>query len=50
MENQSGVHFKPPVILAGVLVLLGLYLAGLYSYLLFHSIVEIFSIPGSTIC
>jgi signal transduction histidine kinase len=29
---------------AGALVLLGLYLASLYSYLLFHSLVEIFSI------
>ncbi len=31
-------------ILVGALVLLGLYLASLYSYLLFHSIAEVFSI------
>ena len=31
-------------ILAGALVLLGLYLASLYNYLLFHSIAEVFSI------
>jgi signal transduction histidine kinase len=31
-------------ILAGALVLLGLYLTSLYSYLLFHSLIEIFSI------
>ncbi len=33
-----------PTILAGALVLLGLYLTSLYNYLLFHSLIEIFSI------
>jgi PAS domain S-box-containing protein len=32
------------IILAGALILTGLYLSSLYSYLLFHSIAEIFSI------
>ncbi|MBW2589586.1 MAG: GAF domain-containing protein [Deltaproteobacteria bacterium] len=32
------------IIIAAVLVLIGLYLASLYSYLLFHSLAEIFSI------
>jgi PAS domain S-box-containing protein len=32
------------ILLVGVLILLGLYLASLYSYLLFHSLAEIFSI------
>jgi len=33
-----------PILVYGALFLLGLYGAGLYSYLLFHSIVEVFSI------
>ncbi len=35
---------KNPYFIAGILVFLGLYLASLYSYLLFHSLAEIFSI------
>ena len=38
------MRFRLPGILSGILVLFGLYFAGLYSYLLFHSLVEIFSI------
>jgi len=35
---------KYPYFLTGILVFLGLYLTSLYSYLLFHSLAEIFSI------
>jgi PAS domain S-box-containing protein len=35
---------KYPYFIAGILVFLGLYLASLYNYLLFHSLAEIFSI------
>jgi PAS domain S-box-containing protein len=35
---------KYPYFLVGILVFLGLYLASLYNYLLFHSLAEIFSI------
>ncbi len=44
MEGRSFVSRKPAVILAWVVVLFGLYLTSLYSYLLFHSLVETFSI------
>ncbi len=40
-EGLSGRILR---ILAGVAVLLGLYLTSLYSYLLFHSLVELFSV------
>ena len=42
MERQLAV--SKPYLFAGVLVFLGLYLASLYNYLLFHSLAEIFSI------
>ena len=35
---------KSVALTAGILILLGLYLSSLYSYLLFHGLVEIFSI------
>jgi PAS domain S-box-containing protein len=44
MEGRSFVARKRAVLLAGILVLLGLYSTSLYSYLLFHSLVEMFSI------
>ena len=44
MAMQSSPFNKNAVILTGGGVLLGLYLTSLYSYLLFHSLVEIFSI------
>jgi signal transduction histidine kinase len=45
MSNSSVPLSKGiATILAGTLVLLGLYLTSLYSYLLFHSLIEIFSI------
>ncbi len=44
MQKQSIISGKFPAILLGFLVLLGLYLMSLYSYLLFHSLVELFSI------
>jgi PAS domain S-box-containing protein len=42
--EQSLVLRRYPYFIAGVLVFLGLYLASLYNYLLFHSLAEIFSI------
>ena len=42
--KYSIISGKFPAILLGLSVLLGLYLASLNSYLLFHSIVELFSI------
>jgi len=42
--EQSLISKRYPYFLAGILVFLGLYLANLYSYLLFHSLAEIFSI------
>ncbi len=42
--RQYIISGKFPAILLGLLVLLGLYLTSLYSYLLFHSLVELFSI------
>jgi PAS domain S-box-containing protein len=44
MEGRSFVSRKPVVILLWGVVLFGLYLTSLYSYLLFHSLVETFSI------
>ena len=44
MERRSFVSGKPAVILIWTAVLSGLYLTSLYSYLLFHSLVETFSI------
>ncbi len=45
MDNSSVPLSKNiVVILTGALVLLGLYLTSLYSYLLFHSLIEVFSI------
>ena len=44
MGTKSIILSKYINVLLGVLVLLGLYLTSLYSYLLFHSIAEIFSI------
>ena len=44
MEGRSFVSMKPAVILAWAVVLFGLYVTSLYSYLLFHSIVETFSV------
>jgi len=44
MEGRSFVSRKPVVILVWGVVLFGLYLTSLYSYLLFHSLVETFSI------
>ena len=44
MEKRSLVGSKYVAILAGVLVLFGLYLTSLYSYLLFHGLAEMFSI------
>ena len=44
MGNPSRVTVRFPGIISGILVLSGLYLTSLYSYLLFHSLVELFSI------
>jgi PAS domain S-box-containing protein len=44
MEGGSFVSRKPAVILVWIVVLFGLYVTSLYSYLLFHSLVETFSI------
>ena len=44
METESPTAPKWIIILSGILVLLGLHLATLYNYLLFHSIAEIFII------
>ena len=41
-NGKSGFHFT--TVLAGLVILSGLYLTSLYSYVLFHSIAEIFSI------
>ena len=43
MEKQSVIQGKREI-LYGVFVLVGLYLTSHYSYLLFHSLAEIFSI------
>jgi PAS domain S-box-containing protein len=42
--GQFLIARRYPYFIAGMLVFLGLYLASLYSYLLFHSLAEIFSI------
>ncbi|MBN1993125.1 MAG: hypothetical protein JW953_10510 [Anaerolineae bacterium] len=44
MAGVSAIYSRIIAALTGVLVLLGLYLTSLYSYLLFHSLAEIFSI------
>ena len=44
MEIASSATHKRIHIISGIFILLGLYLTSLYSYLLFHSLVEIFSI------
>ena len=44
MEKQTVIARKYLMISIHVLVLCGLYLAGRYSYLLFHSLAEIFGI------
>ena len=44
MEKQTVISGKYITILSGVLAFFGLYLTSLYSYLLFHSLAEIFSI------
>lgn len=43
VDRRDTVSYLP-VIGGGIIVLLGLYLTRLYSYLLFHSLVEIFSV------
>jgi signal transduction histidine kinase len=43
MEKEAAI-IRIAGVLAGVLVLLGLYLSSFYSYLLFHSLAEMFSI------
>ena len=44
MNSQSSVLHRCAAVLGGLLTLVGLYLISLYSYLLFHSIAEAFSI------
>ena len=44
MKLQSIIPGRYTAILFGILILFGLYLTSLYSYLLFHSLVELFSI------
>ncbi|HDY89143.1 MAG TPA: hypothetical protein ENH82_13640 [bacterium] len=44
MENQFATTKKQTIIISGIAILIGLYLVSLYSYLLFHSLAEIFSI------
>ncbi len=44
MAERSSLLSKSTSLSAGVIVLLGLYLSSLYSYLLFHSLAEVFSI------
>jgi signal transduction histidine kinase len=44
MEERLPAFSKVAYLIAGVLVLLGLYQASRYSYLLFHSLAEVFSI------
>ena len=44
MEKQSAISGRYTAILLGVFVLFGVYLTSLYSYLLFHSLAELFSI------
>jgi PAS domain S-box-containing protein len=44
MKEQSVISKRCVAIMAGLLVLVGLYLTSLYSYLLFHSLAEVFSI------
>ncbi len=47
MKKQSSLASKYAMIISWLLSLLGLYLTSLYSYLLFHSLSEIFSIVVS---
>lgn len=44
MASQSLIHGKISTWLGAALVLIGIYLTSLYSYLLFHSLVEMFSV------
>jgi PAS domain S-box-containing protein len=44
MRSQSSILHRCVAVLGGILPLAGLYLISLYSYLLFHSIAEVFSI------
>ena len=44
MKADSGITDKWVNIIGGIFVLFGLYITSLYSYLLFHSLSEIFSI------
>ena len=44
MKTASTISDNLTAIICGILVLFGLYLTSLYSYLLFHSLTEIFSI------
>ncbi|MDM8552299.1 MASE3 domain-containing protein [Desulfobacterales bacterium HSG2] len=44
MKNQSFAFQKHITVSFGLLVLVGVYLSSLYSYLLFHTLAEIFSI------
>jgi len=44
MERHAHILSKGIAVLSATLILLGLYLTSLYSYLLFHCLVEIFSI------
>ena len=44
MNSKKGLSQPYVVLAAGALVLFGLYLASTYSYLLFHTLVELFSI------
>ena len=43
-SEESFLAKKSAAFIAGILILFGLYLSSLYSYLLFHSLAEIFSI------
>jgi len=44
MAGLSGIYKKYNWVLIGILILLGIYLTSLYSFLLFHSLAELFSI------
>ena len=44
MKKQSVISKRCVPIMTGLLLLVGLYLTSLYSYLLFHSLAEVFSI------
>ncbi|MBS3917293.1 MAG: hypothetical protein KG012_00255 [Deltaproteobacteria bacterium] len=44
MANLSEIYKKYNWVFSGVLILTGIYLTSLYSFLLFHSLAELFSI------